>query len=139
MIEEPRAFTGNMPIRGLPDFACPFVAVALPAEFERREQAELPPRFRLGRVFEHAAIATHGVECSGKAPAIVGRTILFAAIAREVEVREVCPQMARWMRDDREIARIIACIAIRPPDVDVGAIGIDAIWIDEQRRDHPML
>lgn len=57
-------------------------------------------------MLEHTAAPPHRRKRRSKAPAIVARAVVFAAVALEIDAREVGPELARRMRDHGGCARV---------------------------------
>lgn len=131
---EPRRLARWVAIGALIHLAHPRpVKSSLPSARDRAEQAKSLPCERLGGVFQDAPEPAYAIQRMPEASAVLANR---PSVPGLVYRRELAPYRAWRVRDGRlepvEVPRIAAHI----PRVDIGAIRIDAVRVDEQRGDH---
>src|SRR5262249_96418 len=117
---EPCALAGDVPVKPLLDVTGPaaFPASAAPAPAAWWfQQPRRGPAMAVGRVSQHATVASHRRQRGSEAAAIVAKPELMWLSRTAVPV--AAPSRARRMRHDRPRAVIGACIALLGPQLDV--------------------
>ncbi len=135
VVVEPGGLVGSMAVGGLPDFADPS-AIHCPLPSHRHGCREVMgrPCVGCGRVFQHAAAASHMLHGSGEASAIIAGSVVFATPSPEVDWSHPPPELAGRVCHYREIPIIAPSVPAFRPRIHPRKRSVASTRLHEQRR-----
>src|ERR1700684_946595 len=124
VIEKPCSFSCFVAVGRLPYLASPISRALNPLSGFWSEQIELFPSVAECRMLKNATPLANGGERSGKASAIILRSVVLTTPTREIDMRESRPKLTRGMCHNRiragigsRVSRLVPRLDIRPAQI----------------------